>query len=156
MCLWITSGVAASVYISLPQHSSAVAVIVECVGLPSIMVAYIRIYKVVKYHHNQIQNKLRVLNTLATDEAREKKSALNAVYVYVVFLAFYLPLPCSYIGLLSSSFRISFCVAEQALIFLVFVNSLLNPVLYWWRYRGIREDVKTIVKKIFRINDTGG
>ena len=56
VCLWITSGVAASVYISLPQHSSAVAVIVECVGLPSISVAYIRIYKVVKYHRNQIHD----------------------------------------------------------------------------------------------------
>ena len=65
--LWITSEVAASVYISVPQHSSAVAVVVECVGLPLTAVAYIRIYKVVKYHRNQIQNQLRVPNTQATD-----------------------------------------------------------------------------------------
>ena len=156
VCLWITSGVAASVYISLPQHSSAVAVVVECVGLPCISVAYIRIYKVVKYHRNQIENQLRVPNALATDVARENKSALNAVYVYVVFLVCYFPLLCSYIGLLSSSFRIPFWVAEQALIFLVFLNSSLNPVLYCWRYREIRENVKTTVRKMFRINDTGG
>ena len=156
VCLWIASGVAASVYISLPLHSIAVAVVLECVGLPLTAVANIRIYKVVKYHRNQIENQLRVPNTLATDLAREKKSALNAVYVYVVFLVCYLPLLCSYIGLLASSFQMPFWVAEQALIFLVFLNSSLNPVLYCWRYREIRENVKNTVKKIFRINDTGG
>ena len=155
LCLWITSFVAASVYISLPRHSSAVAVVVECVGLPSISVAYIRIYKVVKYHRNQIHSQLQVTNTQRANLTREKKSALNAVYVYVVFLACYLPLLCSYIGLLSTSSRMPFWVAEQALIFLVFLNSSLNPVLYCWRYREIREIVKSVVKKIFRINDTG-
>ena len=155
LCLWITSGVAASVYISLPRHSSAVAVVVECVGLPSISVAYIRIYKVVKYHRNQIHSQLQVTNTQRANLTREKKSALNAVYVYVVFLACYLPLLCSYIGLLSTSSRMPFWVAEQALIFLVFLNSSLNPVLYCWRYREIREIVRSVVKKIFRINDTG-
>ena len=154
--LWITSGVAASVYISLPKHSYVVSVIVECVGLPLISVAYIRIYKVVKYHRNQIHSQLQVPNTQATNLVREKKSALNAVYVYVVFLACYLPLLCCYIGLLSNRFRMSFLAAEIASVFLVFLNSSLNPVLYCWRYREIRKNVKNVVKKIFRINVAGG
>ena len=156
VCLWITSGVAASVYISLPQYSTAVAVVVSCVGLPTISVAYFRIYKVIKYHRNQIHSQLQVPNTQETDLVREKKSALNAVYVYVVFLVCYLPMLCSYIWLLSRSFQMSSLVAEIASVFLVFLNSSLNPALYCWRYREIRENVKSAVKKIFRINDTGG
>ena len=157
VCLWITSGVAASVYISLSeQYSSVTAVVVECVGLSCISVAYIRIYKVVKYHRNQIHSQLQVPNDEAMNLVREKKSALNAVYVYVVFLACYLPLLCSYIGLLSTTFRMPFLVAEIVSEFLVFLNSSLNPVLYCWRYREIREIVKSVVKKIFRINDNGG
>ena len=67
VCLWITSGVAASVYISLLKQYNVVAVVVECTGLPCISVAYIRIYKVVKYHRNQIHSQLQVPKTQATN-----------------------------------------------------------------------------------------
>ena len=151
--LWTTSVVAACVYISLPKHSGLVAVVLECVGLPSTALAYIRIYKVVRYHRNQIQSQVQVPNTQGTDLVREKKSALNAVYVYVVFLACYLPYLCSLIGVITNSSRMSFWLAEHSSQFLVLLNSSLNPLVYCWRYREIREIVKRAVKKTFRIND---
>ena len=153
--LWTTSGVAACVYVSLPKHSGVVAVFLESVGLPLTAVVYFRIYKVVRHHRNQIYNQGQGPNTQATNLVREKKSALNAVYVYVIFLACYLPFLCSSIGVITNSFRMSFWLAEHASQFLVLLNPSLNPVLYCWRYREIREIVKSTVKNIFRINDNG-
>jgi len=57
--LWLTSAVAAYIFISLPKHSNMVAVIVEFVGFFLTTVAYIRIYKVIRYHQNQIHCQLQ-------------------------------------------------------------------------------------------------
>ena len=56
VCLWVTSGVTTSMYISLPKFNSVVTVVIEWAGLLLTAVAYIRIYQVARYHHNQIES----------------------------------------------------------------------------------------------------
>ena len=156
VCLWLTSAVGATVFISLPAGNRMVTASTEVVGLLSASAAYIRIYQVVKYHQNQIQTQLQLQNVQAMGLLREKKSAFNALFVYLVFLVCYLPLLCTVMLLLTDSLgNISLLVADHAAVFLVFLNSSLNPLVYCWRYREIREIVKSTVKKIFRINETG-
>ena len=62
MTLWVLSGVAASIYILLPKYNNLVATIVEFAGLLLITVGNIRIYKVVKYHKNQIHSQFQLEN----------------------------------------------------------------------------------------------
>ena len=87
------------------------------------------------------------------DVVREKKSALNAMFVYVVFLACYLPLLSAVIMLKTNNWKISFLIVERVSLLLVVINSSLSPVVYCWRYREIREIVKNTVRKIFRFNE---
>ena len=156
-CLWITSGVAASVFISLPSRSasSMVVAVIEFVGILLTTVAYIRIYKIVRYHQHQIHSQHQLANPQAMELLREKKCAFNALFVYSVFLACYLPYLCTVMPLITDSMKLSVLVADQVSKFLVCLNSSLNPLVYCWRYREIREIVKSTMKKIFRINDTG-
>ena len=86
---------------------------------------------------------------------REKKCAVNALFVFVVFLACYIPQGCVAIYLLTNGSPNSLLVAEIVTVTLMFLNSSLNPLIYCWRYREIREIVKSTVKKIFRISDAG-
>ena len=153
--LWLTSGVVASIFITLPDHSHMIAAITAFVGLFLTTVAYLRIYKVVRYHQNQIHHQLQLPDAQAPELLREKKSAFNSLFVYVVFLVCFLPHLCSLMFLINNSLQISLLLIEQVSRFLVFLNSSLNPLIYCWRYREIREIVKSTVKKIFRINDTG-
>ena len=140
--LWLSAGLGALVFILLSDHNAVVAVVTEVVGFAVTTVAYFRIYKVVRYHQNQIQSQCQVQNEHAIEAARTKKSALNTLYVYVVFLACYLPILFSSILLLVDNFKISFLVAYNVSGFLVFLNSSLNPFMYCWRYREIRQIVK--------------
>jgi len=149
--LWITSGVGASIYILLPIHNNITVVIVGLVGLLLTTVAYIRIYKIVKYHQNLIQTQLRSPSVQATELLREKKSALNAFFVYIVFVACYLPHFCSAMSSQTINSGISSLVAHEATLFFLLLNSSLNPIVYCWRYREIREIVRNTVKKIFRV-----
>ena len=151
--LWITSGVGASIFILLPNHNKIAIVIVEFAGLLLTTVAYIRIYKIVKYHQNQIQTQHQSPSVQATEPLREKKSALNALFVYIVFVACYLPHFCSTMVLHTINSGISSSAANDATILILLLNSSLNPILYCWRYREIREIVKNTVKNIFRVRE---
>ena len=148
--VWLTSSVSALIFISLSSNNNMVVTIIEFVGLFLITVAYIRIYKVVRYHQNQIQSQLELANAKARELFREKKSALNSLIVYVVFLACFLPNLCLEMLLLTNSLRISFLVAEHITFFLVLLNSSLNPLVYCWRYREVRGIMNCTLKNIFR------
>ena len=93
VCLWLTSGVAAVIY--LHSRSNIVTTIFQFIGLFLTTVVYVRIYKVVIYHHEQIQSQLQLQNGEASDMLREKKSVLAALFVCVVFIVCYLLYLCS-------------------------------------------------------------
>ena len=153
--LWLMSGVVASMSILLPEGNSMIAVVIQLIGLILTTVAYIHIYKVVRYHQNQIQSQIQLQNDHTMEFLQQKKFAYNALFVYVNFLACYLPLFTSVILLLTDNSRKSFLVASEASVFLVFLNSSLNPLIYCWRYREIRNIAKSTVMKIFHVNENG-
>ena len=152
--LWLSSALFTFTYATLPSHNNLVAVVAECAGLLVITVAYIRIYKVVRYHQNQIQNQCQIQHEEAMEAARVKKSALNAFYVYIICLVCYLPNLLAIILLEVDDLQMFTLVAYFTSIFLLFLNSSVNPFVYCWRYREIRGIVKNTVKKIFNNNHT--
>ena len=80
---------------------------------------------------------------------REKKSALNALYVYVILLVCYAPNLFARTFLAFETLQMSSLVAYYIFSVLIFFNSTLNPFIYCWRYRESRNIVKNTVKKIF-------
>ena len=75
------------------------------------------------------------------------------VYFSVVFLACYFPFfPCTILYMTNTT-EISFFVAQFASEFLICLNSSLNPLAHWWRYREIRQIVKSTIKKILRLDE---
>ncbi|XP_078377156.1 melanocortin receptor 4-like [Oculina patagonica] len=152
--LWLTSAIAASIFISIPNHNLMVVVIIELYGLFVTTVVYSRIYRVSRHHQNQILSQCQLHNNQAMVVLREKKSAINALFVYVFFIACYVPSLCCAILMLANTSGMSIMVANHVTVSLVLLNSSLNPFLYCWRYREIRQIVKSTVKKILRITDT--
>ena len=153
VCLWLTSGAAASIYIYLPSNNDRVSEVLELVGLLVTTVAYFRIYKTVRHHQIQIQiqSQCQTLSAQAMETLRERKSAINALIVYIVFLACYVPYLCCTILLMVDKLRVSFLAGYQISLFLILLNSSINPLVYCWRYREIRHISKNIVKDILRI-----
>ena len=151
--LWLSSGVITTVYIALPNYNDMVAVVLEVAGLLVTSVAYFRIYKVALYHQNKIYSQCQVTNDLETMRVvRAKRSAYNAFFVYAVFLVCYIPNMFCGILLVASDFRLAFITAFYITIFLIYLNSSVNLLVYCWRYREIREIVKKTIMKIFRVN----
>ena len=140
-------------FIFLPKGNEKVAVAILLVGYVLTTVAYVRIYKVVKYHQNQIYSQNQLQNAQTREALRQRKSAYNALFVYLVFLVCYLPFVPTTILYLTNTSEISFLVAQGVSIFLICLNSSLNPLVYCWRYQEIRQIVKRTIKQIFHMNE---
>jgi len=105
---------------------------------------YIRIYLAVRRHKNQIQA-LQVQNPNFVSLI---KSTVSTFWVYLVFLVCYLPmLIClAVVAIYGPNITLN-----RLLLFactLVFVNSSLNPVIYCWKIRNIRQAVMTILRNM--------
>ena len=147
--LWLISCITAFIFVFLPTSNEIVAAVILMIGYVLTTVAYVRIYKVVKYHQNQIYSQNQLQNAQTREAHRQRKSAYNSLLVSVVFLACYFPfLPCTILYSINPS-EFSFLVAHFASIFLIYLNSSLNPFIYCWRYPEIRQSVKSTVKQIF-------
>ena len=147
--LWVISIAAAFTYISLVKQYRIVTVAVECIAFLFTSWAYARIYKVVRQHKMQIRCELQQTSdhSVRAGLLRQQKNALDVFLVYVVFVVCYLPhVFVSIIPLVDSSFAVG--VYHHTTTSLVFLNSSLNPILYCWRYREIRQNVRSAMHKI--------
>ena len=112
--IWLTSFITALIYIFLPKSNQMVAAVILLVGYFLTTVAYVRIYKVVKYHQNQIYSQNQLQNAETREALRQRKSAYNALFVYFVFLVCYFPyLPSTILYLINTS-ETSFLIAKSA------------------------------------------
>ncbi|XP_078360801.1 melanocortin receptor 5-like [Oculina patagonica] len=120
--------------------------------LISTTIVYYKIYVAVRRHTNQIQA-LQVHQESQNDEmtnfARLRKSAVVTFYVYIVFLICYLPGYCMIIAQFilpeTSKTIVAFVLYSWTL---MFFNSSLNPVIYCWKMRHIRQAIVDILRNI--------
>ena len=107
-------------------------------------VVYIKIYLAVKRHKNQIQA-LQVQNP---NFASLIKSAVSTFWVYLVFLVCYLPMLICLAVLAIYDPNITSKITLLFSCTLVFLNSSLNPVIYCWKMRHIRQAVMNILRNM--------
>ena len=151
---WLASFISTLSTVVIGIRTIDLGVIFGCIGFLLTSVAYFRVYKVARYHQNQIHNQLGQQNNVQESVLlRERKCALGSVYIYVIFVVSYLPHFCCLILLIKDNSRISFLEAQSIAIFFVFLNSSLNPLVYCWRFREVRVIMKSTLKKIFRISE---
>ncbi|XP_078346873.1 adenosine receptor A2a-like [Oculina patagonica] len=115
-------------------------------------IIYCSIYLTVRRHTIQIQA-LQVQqveeNGETTNLARQKKSAVSTFYVYLVFLICCLPeyiLPF-FMQITGPSIALSGLLMYFKT--LLRINSSLNPLIYCWKMRPIRQAVMDTLRKLF-------
>ena len=115
-----------------------------------------KMHAVVRRHRNEINSALQVQqvaqNGKLASDARLKKTALATFYMYIVFLGCYVPYFC-----VRAAFRISGeSVLRWHLLYyfltLMYLNSSLNPLIYCWKMRNIRQAVISVLRNIFQSN----
>jgi len=112
-------------------------------------ILYSKIYFTVRRHRIQVHALQVAQDDQLANAARLRKSAVGVFYVYLVLLLCYLPKVCSFVVILNSGFSPGVKVFFSYSMTFLFLNSLLNPVIYCWKMRHIRSAVLNIMRNIF-------
>ena len=127
----------------------SVSILLLCLTTTS--VAYFKVFRIICRHQQQIHaNELsQNVPQPAINIQKYKKSVFTILYILVVFYISYLPVAFT-LGILLvlpiNEFT-SWLVTVTAI--LVYLSSLLNPLLYLWRMSDSRNEVRDLVKKMF-------
>ena len=155
MLMWVFSAFLSLIDLDWISERKIVRIIfttVDTVCFITTAFLYYKIHKVVRCHANQIQA-LQVqqiaTNGQMINAARLRKTAVGTFYVYLVFLACYLPYTCVSIAFIILGPSNNIDTLWDYTDTLVYVNSSLNPLIYCWKMKHIRHAVMDIMRNAF-------
>ena len=130
----------------------------QYIGTALCLVTAIFAYTKISYtlRHNQIHVQNHVAQgqpsqAIPLNIARYRKAVYSAMWVQGTLVVCYLPLNIvnTYVLTTQRGFSLSVYLAWHFTSTLVFLNSSLNPLLYCWKIREVRQAVKETLRKIF-------
>jgi len=163
---WVIFGAMSTIQIwSMTAYRISVCFVVPLFLLGT-SYTYISIYRVLRRHNTQIQTQSKATVNVANNPenfhinlARYRKSVTSMFLVYCLFIFCYLPYICVQFTILFThlyhyirdsdysnihNFK-QLYVAIDVTETIVIINSFLNPVVYCWRMRDIRNAAKRIM-----------
>ena len=149
--VWVVSIVRSSVFFwnNIASMWNIYILIPPCLVIS--IYSYTKIYLTLRHHQNQIQNNAQgqQSQTSHLNIARYRKAVSSALWLQLTLVVCYLPhgivAPLTtHSGQSSSDY-----LARQYTSTLVFLNSSINPILYCWKIRDVRQAAKDTVKQLF-------
>ena len=150
--VWLLSGFLSFATLWVPPGiRSIILTISVVVGLLFATMVYIRVYLAIRRHKNQIQA-LQLQQVRQTGEIANFSSLIKSVvgvfYVYLVFVFCYSPFFICLSAIKIEGPTISLKRFSLFSWTLVFLNSSLNPVIYCWKMRHIRQSIMDILRNM--------
>ena len=138
--VWVTSALISLIRVFIPKNIMYVSfVIIQSACIITATSLSVKLYLTIRRHINQIRVQQVAQNDQGESAQRKRKSAMGSLYVYLVFIVFYLPNTCVLLIIATNSKRSN---SLQHLQFytltLQFLNSALNPLIYYWKMKDIQ------------------
>ena len=151
--IWILSAILALIFSLRPQIEFFISVPMETVCYLATASFYLKIYLLVRRHKTQILTQRIQVTQEETDNeanaAKLRKSATGTFYLYLVFVACYVPRLCIMTIIKSARERTALVIHLRLYTFtLVFLNSSLNPLIYCWKMRHVGKAIKVILHNL--------
>ena len=151
--IWILSAILALIFSQREQFDFYISVPIESVCYLATALCYLKIYLLVRHHKTEIlTQRTQVTQEQIENEANAaklKKSATSTFYLYLVFVACYVPRMCI-MSIISSAGESTALLRHLRLytFTLVFLNSSLNPLIYCWKMRHIGKAITVILRNL--------
>ena len=149
--IWVISTLISLLTLFLPKQIRYVSfVIIESACIVTATFLSAKLYLTIRRHINQIQVSQVAPNDQGESVQRKRKSAMATLYVYLIFIACYLPDICVLIIVASiSEPRIDLGHLQFYTLTLLFLNSTLNPLIYCWKMKRIQHTIVSTLRHIF-------
>ena len=147
---WILSVAAGSFYISYYR----IVILCTIIFIPSCSVisiaSYTKIFRTLRHHQARVQDHVQQQpsQTTALNMARYRKAANSALWVQLALAVCYVP---KFTMLVVRAYRKTYpfhvIVIEAITTTLTYFNSTLNPFLYCWKIKEVRQEVKQTIRR---------
>ena len=149
--IWVISALISLIRFFIPKnimYVSFVIIISACIVTATSL--SVKLYLTLRRHINQIQVPQVAQNDQGESVQRKRKSAMASLYVYLVFIACYLPDICVLIIIATNSEpRIDVNHLQFYTLTLLFLNSTLNPLIYCWKMKRIQHTILGTLRNLF-------
>ena len=111
--------------------------------------SYTRIFRTIRRQQTQVHNTLGAGQRGSTgpNMGRYKKTVFNALWVHLTLTTCYVPFGVVTTVIAIRGLRTSLFLAEGITVSLVYLNSSLNPALYCWKIKEVRQAVKETIRQ---------
>ena len=148
--IFIVGLICASTYFWNPLVASWIASVGLLLCLITSIFCYTKIFISLCHSQVQVQDQVSQGQTLLImNAARYRKAVFVALYIQVILVICYLPIGLAVALTPQRKMPLSTYLARQFTSSFLLLNSSLNPLLYCWRLKEVRQAVKGTVKKIF-------
>lgn len=126
----------------------AAVVIVICLLISAF--CYIRIFQIVKRHKAQIQAQQQAVQNADNNFniMRLKKSSMNTFVFYILLIICYFPMFLNLVLMATNRLK-KITRYWNVYTTIVYLNSSINPILYFWRLSDLRSAVVKTARKMF-------
>ena len=145
---WVVSTIGSIVYIWNNRITLWFGYIVIALCLVTSMISYTKIFLALRQNQVQAHGQINQGQT-SQRFTQYRKTVSSALWVQLMLVFCYTPHGIVEILILRSGLSPLLIVARTYSVTLVFLNSSLNPILYCWKIREVRQAVKDLVKNLF-------
>ena len=149
--LWLVSTINATMYLLNPQITYLSANIGIALCLVTSILAYSRIFLTLRHNQIQVQGHVsqaqqRQSPAIPLNIARYRKAVSSVLWVQVTVVVCYLPYGIMEAVTFQEDVSLPVYIASEYASALVYLNSSLNPLLYCWKIREVRQAVKNTLR----------
>ena len=149
--LWLVSTINATMYLLNPLITCWSANIGIALCLVTSILAYSRIFLTLRHNQIQVQGHVsqaqqRQSPAIPLNIARYRKAVSSVLWVQVTVVVCYLPYGIMEAVTFQEDVSLPVYIASEYTSALVYLNSSLNPLLYCWKIREVRQAVKNTLR----------
>ena len=144
-CFWLISVSLGSIRISRSDVALKAASTLIPLSLVISIICYTRIFFKLRHQQVQVPQVQAIEGEIPVNIARYKKSVSSVLWVQLALVVCYAPWGIAvalYVNGIEND--VTWLVTET----LVYLNSSLNPILYCWKIRAVRQAVKDTIRQL--------
>ena len=147
--LCVISIVFSTMYVKSNEIAVKYIQILTTVCLTTSSVSYTKIFLKLRQRQNEVQEFELSSQSSQLNIARYRKAVSSALWLQLTLVVCYLP--NGLVTFLATKSRISpfLSLVNKISLTFVFLNSSLNPLLYFWKMREVRQAVKKTIKQLW-------
>ncbi|XP_078357341.1 histamine H2 receptor-like [Oculina patagonica] len=126
--------------------SGAIGMFMCCLITP---LCYLTIYRGIRRHVAQIHQQANFRESTDFNVAQYKKTVNNMLWIYGLLLLCYVPYLLSLFAIIVMGLNNSTRFALHFSAIAIYFNSSLNPILYCWKIKELKENVKADLRAFF-------